>query len=146
MHSHTHKRRITPPPPLPPPQKDCVTELPRAHVELEARVDKVRALYDAMLRLSRNFTATDYDPSLGESVKDAVGKFNELVVKPAQWQLGSVVAGQAAGTTTPSTATTTTTTPATTEEIIPKTFAHALARASSTAALQLGENEPLGGW
>lgn len=104
-----------------------MTELPPNYVALESKLDQVKELYETFLRLSRNFTVSDYDPSVSESVKDVVGKLNEFIVKPAQQQLHVPVSP-----------------PVSEEEKIPKTFAHALARASSHSALTLGENEPLG--
>lgn len=91
---------------------------------MEVKLERFRALYESMLKLSRNFTASDYDPSVTESVKDAMGKLNDLVVRPMS---GGNKNGASAD-----------------NESTPRTFAHAMARATGHHALHLGDNEPLG--
>lgn len=117
-----------------------MTELPQEYVALEVKLEKIKILYETFLRLSRNFTHNDYDASVAETVKDAYGKFNDLVIKPTQQQLaggnqsgnpGNVSYG---GNQQQQQA----------EIVTPPTFAHALARASSQGALTLGTEEPLG--
>jgi hypothetical protein len=108
---------------------ECITEMPVEYTQLEQKLEKFKSLYESMLKLTRNFTTSDYDPTVAESVKDVMGKLNELVVKPTQQLAGRHSNGNAAGGAADAT---------------PRTFAHALARSSSEHALNLGEHEPLG--
>lgn len=114
---------------------ECVTELPQEYVLLENKLDKVKAMYETFLRLSRSFSHSDYDPSIAESVNVAVGKLNELVGRrpsadevPSPRPVANGVHQRAQ----------------TGEEVVPRTLAHAFARASQATAIQLGEHEPLG--
>jgi hypothetical protein len=63
-------------------------------------------------------------------VRDVFGKFNEAVLKPSSQQFG------AASPTSPSASTG--------DDTPPKSFPHALARASQQSAVLLGDQEPLG--
>jgi hypothetical protein len=43
--------------------------MPNEYLSLEAKTDQIKQLYESMGRLARFFAASDYDPSVSESVK-----------------------------------------------------------------------------
>lgn len=99
---------------------ECVTELPQEYLVLEGRIDKIRILYESMLKLSKNLSSSDYDSSVNEMVRDAVDRFNAAVSNSPAHLNGEEKLKQA------------------------KTLGHALARSASFSATQLGDHEPLG--
>ncbi|KAI9326438.1 BAR domain-containing family protein [Zopfochytrium polystomum] len=107
-----------------------VTELPAKYKELEEKVDKIKALHESFLRVSRNYTLPhyDYEPLLSESAYDFATTVSDRV---------STLVSSASGT------------PATRDasqpkDEIPRSLAHAFAKAATANADAVGSEEPLG--
>ena len=124
---------------------ECITELPQDYLQLEHKVEKVRGMYETFLRLSANFGHRDYDPTVTDAVKDAVGKFNDLVIRPAAHTLQSAASGTSIHSAQQSRSPVHMDAPLSPgQEQLPKSLAHAFARSASDSALAIGEQEPLG--
>ncbi|KAJ3321645.1 hypothetical protein HDU76_014062, partial [Blyttiomyces sp. JEL0837] len=99
-----------------------VTELPQKYRELEEKVDKIKALHESFLRVSRNYTLPhyDYEPLLSESVSDFASTMTDRI---------SSLTGAAQ--------------PPATKEEIPRSLSHAFAKAAANNADAMGAEEPL---
>ncbi|KAK9382127.1 BAR domain-containing family protein [Kockiozyma suomiensis] len=110
---------------------DEITELPQEYVELEKRVDALKAVHTKLLAVTSQYghEGYDYPPNLRESVIDLSRSVQERVQTLAQ--ASSAAEAQAALTSS-------------TTKSAPKTFAHAISRAALAASHQLPITDPLG--
>ncbi|KAK9330493.1 BAR domain-containing family protein [Lipomyces starkeyi] len=110
---------------------DEITELPQEYLELEKRVDALKAVHVKLLAVTSQYSheGYDYPPNLRESFVDLSRTVSERVQTLAQAQ--SAAEAQAALTRS-------------TTKHAPKTFAHAISRASLSSAHQLPITDPLG--
>ncbi|KAK9463766.1 BAR domain-containing family protein [Lipomyces oligophaga] len=107
-----------------------ITELPQEYVDLEKRVDALKAVHTKLLAVTSQYSheGYDYPPNLRESFVDLSRTVSEKVQTLAQAQ--TAAEAQAALTST--------------SKHAPKTFAHAISRASLSASHQLPMSDPLG--
>ncbi|KAJ3217912.1 hypothetical protein HDU67_007063 [Dinochytrium kinnereticum] len=98
-----------------------VTELPAKFKELEEKVDKIKVLHEALVKISHNYTKAhyDYDPLLSETALDF-----------ATTVRGKVVSLAGAPASAP-------------REEIPRSLSHALAKAAYVGGNALAPEEPL---
>ncbi|KAK9468995.1 BAR domain-containing family protein [Lipomyces arxii] len=110
---------------------DEITELPQEYLELEKRVDALKAVHTKLLAVTSQYAheGYDYPPNLRESFVDLSRSVSEKVQTLAQAQ--SAAEAQAALISSSS-------------KHAPKTFAHAISRASLSAAHQLSITDPIG--
>ncbi|KAL1919801.1 uncharacterized protein VTP21DRAFT_1732 [Calcarisporiella thermophila] len=111
-----------------------VTELPQDYKELEKRVDALRNIHQGLLRVTRTYTTRSYDypaqlqESLVEMSRTVGDHLQLLTLSPAE--RAEFEGAQAHK--------------AQLEKQAPKTLAHALSRACTQGAEQVGAEEPLG--
>ncbi|KAK9450419.1 BAR domain-containing family protein [Limtongia smithiae] len=108
-----------------------ITELPQEYLDLEKRVDALKAVHTKLLAVTSQYAheGYDYPPNLRESFVDLSRTVSEKVQTLAQ--ASNAAEAQAALTTT-------------TVKHAPKTFAHAISRAALSASHQLLITDPLG--
>ncbi|KAF2479482.1 BAR domain-containing family protein [Neohortaea acidophila] len=111
---------------------EAQTELPHDYVELEVRIDALKATHQKLLAATSQYAneAYDYPPNMRESFQDlgkSIGEKVSLLSKA-----GSAAEAQAAITAQPST------------KPQPKTFAHAIARASLAGSQAIATATPQG--
>ncbi|KAG8851036.1 hypothetical protein FRB96_009518 [Tulasnella sp. 330] len=108
-----------------------ITELPQEYRDLEARVDALRTAHNNLLKVTSVYaTAYDYPTQIQESLSDMTTSLTT--------NLASLTATTFKGTNLP--------VPNVPSQVPsqPKTFPHAIARASASAAHALGPNDRLG--
>jgi len=108
------------------------TELPPDYVELEKRVDALKAVHTKLLNATSQYTneAYDYPPNVRESITDLSRTVSDKVKLLSS--ANSAAEAQAAFTAPPS------------AKPQPKTFNHAIARASLAGAQQLAQSDVRG--
>ena len=107
-----------------------MTELPQEYRQLEERVDKVKAVHDMFLKVSRNYTlhAYDYEPALNEKVIDFANTVTTNATSLAEKLSGSQIGSQSKAVAMET----------------PPSLSHAFAKAAYLSADIVGENEPYG--
>ncbi|KAK9478094.1 BAR domain-containing family protein [Lipomyces japonicus] len=110
---------------------DEITELPQEYLDLEKRVDALKAVHNKLLAVTSQYghEGYDYPPNLRESFADLSRSVSERVQTLAQAQ--SAAEAQAALTRSIT-------------KSAPKTFAHAISRAALSASHQLPITDPIG--
>jgi hypothetical protein len=53
--------------------------LPEDYLKAERKLNTIKSLYDSLLKLSINFTASDYEPEITDALKEQFKKVNEYV-------------------------------------------------------------------
>ncbi|KAI3642149.1 hypothetical protein MP228_011704 [Amoeboaphelidium protococcarum] len=126
---------------------DCVCELPPEYLAKEQKLEQVKSLYETMLRLYRPLTLTDYDPSVGENLKDIYSKMSEAfgqLKPPASQQQQAAESPITSSPVRASQFSSTGGNGSSAQEEIPKTLAHAISKASHQHGVLLGQEDPLG--
>ncbi|KAH6559933.1 hypothetical protein BASA50_009023 [Batrachochytrium salamandrivorans] len=110
------------------------TELPPEYRQLEEKVDKIKSLYELLLKVSRNYTlpAYDYEPALNDKVLDFAN-----TVSSGATSLASNLSGGQMGTSTAAYSR------GASQQETPSSLSHAFAKAAYQGADLVHPEEPL---